>query len=390
MDQDTFWVSVTGQSMIPEGIRSSAFCLVAPGTQAREGDRVWVLDHEGKAAIKRLVAKRENGGLGLRGWMPVRDGQQKDFVEERFAAGLREVYPVIAVFEGKPGSETCSYIPDPRPPAHAVPPAPERIPGAITDLPGLPEGAAVEKVVAAIQAQLASRGTAHATPAAALDRRTLERTLKQRRPKHCGRRWQPRWTRVCRLLNPRLDGQRSRLANLLPLCPTALHLLRHSLVTAPRPHWCLCLSCVMSRLRQARVWMCLTKPPTCRFWCPPTGCRVRYAPTIWWPYGQLAPQWNPRSAAATRLFWITRLQSLLRVAFRAAHVDRPRGQAAAAGGRCLDHGQRQSGLPATGHGRGGPHSWPRPLVWSGEGRCGGRVSETEMMPVRSSAIRAVG
>ncbi len=178
MDQDTFWLSVTGQSMIPEGIRSSAFCLVAPGTQAREGDRVWVLDHEGKAAIKRLVAKRENGGLGLRGWMPVRDGQQKDFVEERFAAGLREVYPVIAVFEGKPGSETCSYIPDPRPPAHAVPPAPERIPGAITGLPGLPEGAAVEKVVAAIQAQLASRGTAHATPAAALDRRTLERTLK--------------------------------------------------------------------------------------------------------------------------------------------------------------------------------------------------------------------
>ncbi len=57
-------------------------------------------------------------------------------------------------------------------------PAPERIPGAITDLLGLPEGAAAARVLAAMQAQLASRGTAHATPAAALDRRTLERTLK--------------------------------------------------------------------------------------------------------------------------------------------------------------------------------------------------------------------
>ncbi len=178
MDQDMFWVSTIGQSMIPEGIASSAFCLVAPDTRAREGDRVWVLDHEGKAAIKRLVEKRENGDLRLRGWMPIRDGQQKDFVEERFAAGLREVYPVIAVFRGKPGSETCSYIPDPTPPAHAVPPEPERIPGAITDLLGLPEGAAAETVVAAIQAQLASRGTAHATPAAALDRRTLKALTK--------------------------------------------------------------------------------------------------------------------------------------------------------------------------------------------------------------------
>ncbi len=178
MDQDMFWVSAIGQSMIPEGIASSAFCLVAPDTRAREGDRVWVLDHEGKAAIKRLVEKRENGDLRLRGWMPIRDGQQKDFVEERFAVALREVYPVIAVFRGKPGSETCSYIPDPGPPAHAVPPAPERIPKAITDLLGLPEGAAAESVVAAMQAQLAHRGTAHATPAAALDRRTLERTLK--------------------------------------------------------------------------------------------------------------------------------------------------------------------------------------------------------------------
>ena len=226
MDQDMFWVSAIGQSMIPEGIRSSAFCLVAPDTEAREGDRVWVLDHEGKAAIKRLVEKQENGNLGLRGWMPIRDGQQKDFVEERFAAGLREVYPVIAVFEGRPGSETCSYIPDPRPPAHAVPPAPERIPGAITDLLGLPEGASAETVVAAIEAQLASRGTAHATPAAALDRRSAQgadqSTAGGERPRwkrswrpRWKRSWRPRWTRACRHSSHRPD----RSPNLPPNPP---------------------------------------------------------------------------------------------------------------------------------------------------------------------------
>ncbi len=178
MDQDMFWVSAIGQSMIPEGIASSAFCLVAPDTRAREGDRVWVLDHEGKAAIKRLVEKRENGDLRLRGWMPIRDGQQKDFVEERFAVALREVYPVIAVFRGKPGSETCSYIPDPGPPAHAVPPAPERIPKASPICWACRRGRRRRGLWRRCRRSLRHRGTAHATPAAALDRRTLERTLK--------------------------------------------------------------------------------------------------------------------------------------------------------------------------------------------------------------------
>ena len=51
------------------------------------------------------------------------------------------------------------------------------VPGAITDMLGLPEGAEADVVVAAIREKLAARGTAHATSAAALDRRTLERTL---------------------------------------------------------------------------------------------------------------------------------------------------------------------------------------------------------------------
>ena len=51
------------------------------------------------------------------------------------------------------------------------------VPGAITDMLGLPEGAEADVVVAAIREKLAARGMAAASPAAALDRRTLERTL---------------------------------------------------------------------------------------------------------------------------------------------------------------------------------------------------------------------
>ncbi len=187
MDDNAFWVSATGQSMIPEGIDGGCVCLVSPNAQVRAGDRVWILDFQKRATIKRLVEKKENGSLTLRGWMPMRDGQQQSFDEERLPAGIREVYPVVAVFRGKPGTEAAEYIPDPKPPAHDAPPesppgtlniAPlERIPKAITDMLGLPEGASADAVLQAMQAKLADRGTAHATPVAALERK-VERTLK--------------------------------------------------------------------------------------------------------------------------------------------------------------------------------------------------------------------
>ncbi len=182
MDENAFYVSASGQSMIPEGIDGGAICLVSPGTEVREGDRVWVLDYQGRAAIKRLVEKGANGSLKLRGWMPKRDGQQQSFEEERFAAGIRETYPVVAVFRGRPGKENCEYVPDPRPPAHALPPAPPPnasppIPKPITDMLGLPEGAAAEAVVAAMEARLKDRGTAHASPAAVLDRGSMGQML---------------------------------------------------------------------------------------------------------------------------------------------------------------------------------------------------------------------
>ena len=183
MDDTAFWVSATGQSMIPEGIDGGDVCLVSPGREVREGDRVWILDHQKRAAIKRLVEKRGDGTLKLRSWMPKRDGRQQSFDEERMPAGIREVCPVVAVFRGRPGTEGAEYIPDPKPPAHDTAPGPsrlapeERIPRAITDLLGLSEGASADAVLAAIKTSLAGRGPAHATPAAALERK-LERTLR--------------------------------------------------------------------------------------------------------------------------------------------------------------------------------------------------------------------
>ena len=177
MDDSAFYVSATGQSMIPEGIDSGAICLVSPGTEPRPGDRVWFKDKAGATAIKRLVRISERGAF-LRGWMPIKDGKQQSFEEERFLNFVEAMHPVIAVFKGKPGNDNCKFIPDPKPPAHAEPPvATLHVPKAITDLLGLPEGADAAAVLAAMRTQLADRGTAAASPSATLDKRTLDKTL---------------------------------------------------------------------------------------------------------------------------------------------------------------------------------------------------------------------
>ena len=162
-DKDAFYVSATGQSMIPEGIDGGAFCLISPTVEPREGDRVWLLDGSGAATIKRLVKVGEKS-VTLRGWMPVQNRQQKSFEDERFTNYIKALHPVIAVFNGEPGSDACEYVPDPKPPAHAM--ASDTgafIPKAVTDLLGLPENADSSTVVEAMRVQLADRGTAHAS-----------------------------------------------------------------------------------------------------------------------------------------------------------------------------------------------------------------------------------
>ncbi len=69
------------------------------------------------------------------------------------------------------------------PPEHDRPPEPssiaplERIPKPVTDMLALPEGASADAVVAAIQTRLTGRGTAHASPVAALDKRSMGQLL---------------------------------------------------------------------------------------------------------------------------------------------------------------------------------------------------------------------
>lgn len=117
-DPNAFYVSASGQSMIPEGIDNGVFCLVSPARQARPGDRIWIQDAKGATAIKRLE-KIADDRLHLRGWQPRRDGRQKSFDEERFLRFITEYHPVVAVYQGKPGGDTARLIPDPKPPQHA-------------------------------------------------------------------------------------------------------------------------------------------------------------------------------------------------------------------------------------------------------------------------------
>ena len=168
-DEAAFYVSATGQLMIPEGIDGGTFCLVSPAREPREGDRVWLLDGSGAATIKRLLKIGEKS-VTLRGWMPVQNRQQKSFEDERFTNYIKAMYPVIAVFRGKPGSDDCEYVPDPKPPAHAREPVSGAVvPEAVTSLLGLPQNADSATVVATISEQLAGRGTADDSQAVTRD-----------------------------------------------------------------------------------------------------------------------------------------------------------------------------------------------------------------------------
>lgn len=114
-DPKAFYVYAIGQSMIPEGIDGGDYCLVSPAQDISEGDRIWVRDHKGLTSIKRLVAMK-GSSLVLRGWMPVRDGKQQSFDEERFANGITRAHPIVAVFRGRPGTPSMEFVPDPRDP----------------------------------------------------------------------------------------------------------------------------------------------------------------------------------------------------------------------------------------------------------------------------------
>jgi len=116
-DDQAFWVSATGQSMEPEGIRDGDFCLVSPGRAAKPGDRVWIREatRDPLVTIKRLIDLTPNK-VTLRGWLPPEDGKYRDFIEERTSVGVAELFPVIGVYRGRLGKAgvDVEFIPDPR------------------------------------------------------------------------------------------------------------------------------------------------------------------------------------------------------------------------------------------------------------------------------------
>lgn len=116
-DESAFWVMATGQSMELDGIISGDYCLISPARQPRLGDRVFIKDALDKVAIKRLM-DMDGQTAKLRGWQPIRDGQQAEFKEERPLKMVKELFPIVAVYRGKPGNEKqeALFIPDPRAP----------------------------------------------------------------------------------------------------------------------------------------------------------------------------------------------------------------------------------------------------------------------------------
>ncbi|MBW4708665.1 hypothetical protein KX928_12805 [Roseobacter sp. YSTF-M11] len=116
-DDKAFWIMATGQSMEREGIISGDYCLVSPARQPHLGDRVFIKDVVGKVAIKRLL-DMDGRTAKLRGWQPIRDERQKEFLEERPLKMVKELFPVVAVYRGRPGNEKREplFIPDPRAP----------------------------------------------------------------------------------------------------------------------------------------------------------------------------------------------------------------------------------------------------------------------------------
>lgn len=109
-DPDAFYVTARGQSMLPEGIRDGAICLISPATEAKDGDRIWLRDKQGKQALKRLLRQTEKSLL-LLGWQPLHNRKQESFEDERFLTGIDTFHPVVAVFQDT--GDGFELIPDP-------------------------------------------------------------------------------------------------------------------------------------------------------------------------------------------------------------------------------------------------------------------------------------
>lgn len=113
-DPDAFYVRGFGNSMTPEGIPTGAYCLVSPSHKPTAGDRVYITDLNGLVSIKRLV-KEDYNSYYLRGWQAPEHGKQQSYDDQRFKSGLKDIWPVVAVYKRKPvAGKKIEYIIDPR------------------------------------------------------------------------------------------------------------------------------------------------------------------------------------------------------------------------------------------------------------------------------------
>ena len=107
-DPEAFWVTATGPSMVPEGIEAGWLCLVSPARDIAPGDRVWIRDITGAAAIKRLVSIEDDGRLMLRGWQDFRQGRQQSFDEGTVSGRHRPRSPGDRGVQGQAGAMSAS------------------------------------------------------------------------------------------------------------------------------------------------------------------------------------------------------------------------------------------------------------------------------------------
>lgn len=162
-DHDAFWAVAAGTSMIQEGIRPGDHVLVSPGLKPVPGDRVWVVDHRGRAALKRLTSMSDDD-VELRGWHSADGGATQEAFTARYPRRfVSELAPIIAVYDGPPGRRTApAFISDPR--SDEFPPAPgrnveyafvdvgdEKLPPRIADALGVPVDADLGTAVAAVE-----------------------------------------------------------------------------------------------------------------------------------------------------------------------------------------------------------------------------------------------
>lgn len=83
MDDTAFAVVATGTSLIPEGIKPGFICICSPDNAPENSDIVYILEKDGKAALK-IFRSLIDGWLTVEGFLPPDEtGNQQIYTEKR-------------------------------------------------------------------------------------------------------------------------------------------------------------------------------------------------------------------------------------------------------------------------------------------------------------------